>query len=283
MVRFDSKEARLTHEQLLGIYRLWHWRPIPRPRLDLGVLMTNEQLLAIYLRESTLDYLDYERDMLLDFAQWLDRRPERENERLPVGSAAEPSAPLPEHVHSWDGDQCHYCHIPRSPAAEPGVTLSPDGTQLGRWKPLSLDDDPAEESAAECMGCDMGLPLSGFEHIGQNGEPVGVCERVRAQSKSVTAEQIPVHIDATCKTPEPTHCNSCGVTLGQGQAIVSHTPECQHPLVLAIRAGWKLSMIMDIDQMVAGCPKHGPFEEGSRVSFLIDVECACPKKSGEQP
>lgn len=29
---------------------------------------------------------------------------------LPV----EPKAPLPEHVHSWDGDQCHYCHIPRS-------------------------------------------------------------------------------------------------------------------------------------------------------------------------
>jgi hypothetical protein len=21
---------------------------------------------------------------------------------------------LPAHVHSWDGDQCHYCHIPRS-------------------------------------------------------------------------------------------------------------------------------------------------------------------------
>jgi hypothetical protein len=21
---------------------------------------------------------------------------------------------LPPHVHSWDGDQCHYCHIPKS-------------------------------------------------------------------------------------------------------------------------------------------------------------------------
>jgi hypothetical protein len=31
-----------------------------------------------------------------------------------AGLPEEPKAPLPEHVHSWDGDQCHYCHIPRS-------------------------------------------------------------------------------------------------------------------------------------------------------------------------
>jgi hypothetical protein len=54
----------------------------------------------------------------------------------------------------------------------------------------SLNPDPCNcRDTVQCGGCDMGLPLSGFEHLGPNGEPVGVCERVRAQSKSNPALQ----------------------------------------------------------------------------------------------
>lgn len=52
-----------------------------------------------------------------------------------ASSPVETSA-LPEHVHSWDGDQCHYCHIPRSAVEK-----------------ASADDIPAHSLAAFAAGC----------------------------------------------------------------------------------------------------------------------------------
>jgi len=37
---------------------------------------------------------------------------------------------------------CGHRDVTECAPIEPGLTLSPDGTQLGRWKPLSFDDSP---------------------------------------------------------------------------------------------------------------------------------------------
>lgn len=55
-----------------------------------------------------------------------------------------------QRVIPWTADNpafCAYCGV-GSPE-EPPVTLSPDGTQLGRWKPLNIHDDVPDETPAQ--------------------------------------------------------------------------------------------------------------------------------------
>ncbi len=119
-----------------------------------------------------------------------------ENERL-----REALGHLLDVVSPHEKDRCIACQQAQqlleneSPADEPSVRRPPDGTmdgdgvwKGGLWFPnvhkswcAAVNPDPCNcRNLVQCGGCEAGLPVSGFEHIGQNGEPAGVCERVRA-------------------------------------------------------------------------------------------------------